>query len=129
AWVRALTSASPAWRSPESASGRASGRRWWRCRWSCDLREQRCVAVDAAPCHIGICRVQLDEDRVTLQAIGNESGCAGAAERVQNNASSWSPCEDARLDQRRRERGEVRLRKRLRGDFPYAAAVACVADR
>jgi hypothetical protein len=74
--------------------------------------------------HVGIGRIQFDQDRVALQAISDEAGRASAAERVEHRPADRAAGLDAGLDQVGREGGEVRLAEGLRRDGPDAALVA-----
>ena len=49
------------------------------------------VAVDPASRHLGVLGIQLDQDGVSLEAVGDQSSCPGAAETVQNRCwnRSW----------------------------------------
>src|ERR1043165_8111294 len=91
---------------------------------SCDLRKHAGVTRQAVARHLGIGRVQLDQDGVALEPISDKASRASAAKWVKHGFSSWTSGKDARFDQRRREGGEVSVCERLRGYSPDASLVS-----
>ncbi len=109
--------------SGTSPTGRATGRCWQRAsrlprRRPARTGPRRPQAPGRDPCVLGI---ELAQDRVAPQPVRDQRRRSGPAEGVQDRAALRAPGEDARLDQRRRERGEVRFLERGRRHGPYAA--------
>jgi hypothetical protein len=73
------------------------------------VSEHASVAPDPALGHRRIFGIELDQDGVAAETIGNESRGAGATKRVKDSASLGAASEDAGLDQGGRKRREMRL--------------------
>nr|AKH46654.1 DNA methyltransferase [uncultured marine virus] len=86
--------------------------------------EQRRVVDDPLARHLCVDGVELHPAEAPAQTDGDEPGSPGAGERVQHDGTPWSAREDARLDELRWKRGEVRALVRAGGDGPDAALVA-----
>ena len=78
-----------AWTLTSASSRRRGASRPGRsCR---HLGKQRAVIDDAIPAHLGIGRVELDQDGVAAEPVGDEAGRAGAAEWVEDGAVLGHP--------------------------------------
>src|SRR5260370_41203129 len=88
--------------------------------------QKRSVTSDAALGHGDVIGVEFDQDGIALETIGDESGGAGAAERIEHGSARRAAGLDARLDQLGREGGEVGFREGRGGDGPDRALVATI---
>ena len=69
--------------------------------------------MDSLSCKLRVFRIELHQDSIAAEAIGDNSGGAGAPERVQHGAALRAACQDAGLDELGWEGGEVGVAIRL----------------
>ena len=93
----------------------------------CDLSKHPRIIFQSPPCNLSVIGIQLDQDAVSLQAIGHEARGAGAPERIKHHAICGAPGFNTRLDQIGREGREMSLSKRSGSYRPDISEICTIA--